>query len=143
MAHITELEFQQMRDGTLLGAAYFEALRHIGECDSCATRLAEQVEEQPLLKAPMSVRAGVKKKLREPDGDALKSYRIYRRQVLLAMCATLILVFSGVFAQFGNIPVDKISQANISITEKIKDGFSVFSQKLWIMGDHTNEQSKK
>jgi hypothetical protein len=143
--HLSENDLALLKSGALSAEDRCKALSHTAICGMCALRLAEMYEEDEdaLIGPPASFledtlgRLGI-----ETDaGVSKKQYYLYCLRVGLAVCASIMLVFSGTFDRipegFRSLPPASQGQA---YTQRLADGMRAFTDNLIHLEVFKNEK---
>jgi len=122
--HLSDVTFKKLKANQLSVEEKLEGLEHMAECPLCAERFAESFISSDLLTTPQDFQSRVLKEIKWDDSqrevkkngisksnpsnnfNALKRKRkefyFYVARVSLAMCISLMLLFSGTFGFMTN-----------------------------------------
>ena len=147
--HLSPEELKALKEGTFQDAEIMSLLEHISDCSSCAAKFAGCFREDELLEVPSGFRENIMSRL-EPE--KVDDYKVDQRQqilysirVVIAACATLVLIFSGALNLIAGLD-NKLKGYDFQgqrVVETINTSFQDFSQKVLNMEAFLNEDEKK
>lgn len=144
--HLTAAAFSAMKNGILTQEELLELTEHLVVCEECAAAYAGSFTEEELLPAPTGFAESVFDRTKEERKSSKNNLQLfyYSLRVAVAVCAALILVFSGAFnSLIGSPQKMKPAAPSISFMDQISTGLRDFSQKVINIGGNTHASQKK
>jgi len=135
MNHPEKSKLAMLKAGALPANEADALLAHISECDECALTLAGIAEANPVL-PPASLEedilARVLPELQRAKPNPRREYVLYCFRVCAAVCAALVLVFSGLFKELSVYAAARNREPNrlYQYTEKLGTELSELFDRL-------------
>lgn len=113
-----------------------EMMSHIANCDECSLLLATLCENMEQLECPKGFKEEVVAKTQaQIIPKKQENFSVYVIKTMAAMCAALILLFSGVFTKIDTDSFDSVKEKSAAMTEKLNSTFNSFSDKMMYWED--------
>jgi hypothetical protein len=133
--HLYADKITLLRDGKLNIEDKVSVLEHIGSCEECALTFSNSFTKNSLVEVPAGFQQTTINKLKsipklEPHNHKNRFLTGYTLRVGLAMCASLILVFSGAFNLAANLKRETIPTPNLSFMNTVTQDFKSFTDKI-------------
>lgn len=165
--HLSSETLMKLKTGKLSLEEKLEALKHIADCNLCRELLADSFQQEDLLIVPQDFQSRV---VRETQAERTivnsrishkavadinapgfsgsnrrkREFYLYAARVSLAMCLTLMLVFSGTFGFMTSALEAKASQTlDLSKINSFTENIRNVSDKIVNMEVNNDDQKKK
>lgn len=140
--HASEQTLREFAAGMLEESDLLAVAEHVSDCETCAARLAQAVEDGHPENPPAGFEDEVRRRLprRQPRAEIF----LYSARVALAACAALILIFSSTLRTLAGQKNSSlhIGAPGFSAVEQISTRLNGFSQQLlhWEVFHHAEEK---
>jgi hypothetical protein len=128
----------------LSNSELLSATSHIADCLSCAKDFADSFASCELKKVPHGFAKEIESKL-PCKTRKNKQLLFYSFRVGFAVCASLLLIFSGSLSFYANADnyAEIIKPPKLSFIQSVNTGLKDFSQKILVMEVLPNETKEK
>ena len=146
--HLTSEAIVLLKQNKLMTKDKISALEHIGNCEECAFMLSSSFCKIDLVKEPIEFEKTTMNKLnniklqKQPSRNN-RQFWGYTFRVGLAMCATLILVFTGIFDLTAGLKSNNIPTPDLTFMDTFTQDIKTFSDKIINLEVMKNDQEKK
>lgn len=133
MNHPVKSQLNMLKAGALPAAETDALLAHIANCDECALAYADSFEEGfvlPPASLTEDILARIALEMPRIIPDPRREYILYCLRVGAAVCASLILVFSGVFKGLPTRAAQPQPNNIYQYTEQLGTGLSEFFEQF-------------
>lgn len=139
--HISEEEIQKFHTGQLSSEELIQLLSHTSHCTWCADRLAAEMEETSLYRAPKNFKEAILQKTESFSMDSTLSFKARKRQwifystkICAAALIALLLLFSlpaqDFSAEMPPIEINYQEALPLNFTEKINNTLNSTASNL-------------
>lgn len=142
--HASQLALLALKTGTISETELMLLVEHIAECESCASVYADSFIVDELTKVPSGFAEEIDSKLCSKK-EKNKQLAAYSFKVAIAVCATLVIIFSGVLNYATKINGDAVNlkSPDLTFVNTVNTELQDFSQKILNMEVIKNEKEKK
>jgi hypothetical protein len=140
--HLSEETLDNLKLGTLKDEEMMLALDHIGECEKCASVLADSFEENELVDAPFGFQEKIQIKIKGERVSNL-NFSFYCFKVVAAASVALMLLFSNGLSFFASTGKNYVKSPDLSIVSSINENLSTFSEKIIKLEVFNNDKEKE
>lgn len=142
--HLTVISIRKLKDGCLSDEELVSISEHIENCEECAEFLAESFDNGELYQAPFGFQEEVESRI----GGKIKSnpqFLLYSFRVSIAVCLSLMLVFSNVLNFMANdtIKTLQINAPSFKMVNSINMELGNFTDKIINAEVFNNENEKR
>jgi hypothetical protein len=142
--HLSDTDLTALKEGRLNEREALALSSHISCCSLCAGRLVSCFSEDELLKVPAGFNESTLALLK-PEKENKMQLLFYSIKVAAAVCATLVLIFSGAlnFIEKLNEKIQDYGTKGQHVADVVNEGFKNFTDKILELEDFANENEKK
>jgi hypothetical protein len=142
--HLTADAFTALKNGSLNDGELIVAAEHIGICPACATTLSTSFDDNELAQAPSGFAQQVQSRADEKYRSSIQLV-FYSLRVTAAVCAALVIVFSGSLRSIANAQdLSAVVKApSFGFIDSINSSLRDFSQKVVRLEDFNYAKEKK
>lgn len=142
--HLTDEALALLKDGHANDDELITITEHIGYCMACAQTLLSSYDESTLAAAPSGFSEQIKSRLTIKKENTIQLW-FYSLKVCAAVCAALLIVFSGTFnwAARSDALSSAVKAPSLGFVDSISSGLKDFSQMLVSMEGFKFENKKK
>lgn len=143
-SHLTNDSLQALKASSLSEVELISAVSHLVDCEKCANTYADSFSVNELLEVPSNFAERIEES-RLLKNKVDKQLVFYSLRVAIAVCAALVIVFSGSlnFIISVNTRIANFKPPDLNFVNPINVGLQDFSQKLLSMEVFQNEKEKK
>ena len=129
--HLTADAFTALKNGSLNDDELIAAAEHIGNCPACASTFSASFDDHELAQAPSGFAQQVQTRADEKYKNSIQ-FIFYSLRVTAAVCAALIIVFSGSFRSIANAQdlSTAVKAPSFGFVDSINSSLRDFSQKV-------------
>lgn len=142
--HLTPEAFSALSCGTLDANCLDKAAAHIAECHECADKFSVALESGGLSEAPRGFAGHVIERIRALRGESKIQLVFFSLRVAAAVCAALVIVFTGAFNFLAEpMPAPRVSTSDSHISDAISSGLKGISNWASNLEGIYNAEKKK
>jgi hypothetical protein len=132
-------------NGSALSAEELDkAAAHLAECEKCADAFAVSLEAAGLCEAPKGFAGHVIERIRALRGENNIQFVFFSLRVVAAVCAALVIVFTGAFDSLAQpIAAPRVSASESHISDAISSGLKGITDWASNLGGIYNAEKKK
>ncbi|MGE5614116.1 MAG: hypothetical protein ACM3XR_06890 [Bacillota bacterium] len=138
--HLSDACLAALREGRLNEKEALAASSHISCCSLCAERLVSGFSEDELLKVPAGFTENTLALLK-PEKENKRYLLFYSIKVAAAVCATLVLIFSGVLNSIEKLDekIHDYGRKGQYVADVVNVSLKNFTDKILELEDYENE----
>jgi len=142
--HLTVISIQKFKDGCLSDEELASIAEHMENCEECAELIAESFDDSELLEVPSGFQEEVKRKVAGKVKNNTQFF-LYSFRVSIAVCFSLMLVFSNVLNFMANnrIKTMQINAPSFKMVNSINMELGNFTDKIINTEVFNNENEKR
>jgi hypothetical protein len=142
--HLTPFALDAIKKNKLSDSELLLATSHIADCLSCAKDFANSFATYELKKVPYGFAKEIESKLPSKTRKN-KQLLFYSFRVGLAVCASLLMIFSSSLSFYANVDnyAEIIKPPKLSFIQSVNTGLKDFSQKILVMEVFPNETKER
>ncbi len=151
--HLTNEDMRLLKQNALSIEDSIKALTHVSMCDICAAAFSECFDEQELLTASPDFSSVAQRKALDIQEEPInqkksekkkKEFYFYVARVSLAMCLTIMILFSGTFNEVAKtFDADLMNKIDFSGINTVSENIRTLSDKIVQQEVVNNDQKKK
>lgn len=151
--HLTNTDMRLLKQNALSIEGRIKAMTHVSTCDICAVAFSECFDEQELLSTSPTFSSVVLMKVLDIHEEPIKQkksekkrreFYFYVARVSLAMCLTIMILFSGTFNEITKtFDTDLMNKIDFSGINTVSEDIRTFSDKIVQQEVVNNDQKKK